>query len=286
VKPRGSACHVLFFSDGDEVSQVAEFHSPSSISVWHGEPRDKVFPFARSFGQSDSRYNKTAVNQKNKTNGTNMKSTPIRDPKKDIMLAPGNAALILIDYQPPQVSTVESIDRRTLITNIVALAKTAKLNDLPVILSTVNVSNGVNEDTIPELREVLKGVKPIDRSSINSWEDQDFVDAVKAAGCKKLIMCALWTEACLLFPALDALNEGYEVYPVTDAVGGTSQEAHRAALECMVQAGTRPTTWNSVHCELQRDWNRTKTVPGFVKTFVEHGNAGWFFNLAEHRAKK
>jgi nicotinamidase-related amidase len=149
-----------------------------------------------------------------------MKSTPIRNPEKDIMLAPGNAAVIFIDYQPPQVSTVESMDRLMLINNAVALAKTAKLYDLPIILSTVNVSNGVNEDTIPQLREVLTGVKPIDRSSINSWEDQDFVDAVKATGRKKLIMCALWTEACQLFPTLDALNEGYEVYPVTDVIGG------------------------------------------------------------------
>jgi nicotinamidase-related amidase len=215
-----------------------------------------------------------------------MKSTPIRKPEQDIMLAPGNAALILIDYQPPQVSTVESMDRRTLINNVVALAKTAKLHGLPVILSTVNVTTGVNEDTIPQLSEVLKGVRPIDRTSINSWEDQDFVDAVKATGRKKLIMCALWTEACLLFPALDALSEGYEVFPVTDAVGGTSPEAHRAALERMVQAGAKPTTWNSVHCELQRDWNRTQTVPGFVQTFIEHGNAGWFFNLETHRHKK
>lgn len=215
-----------------------------------------------------------------------MKSTPIRDPKKDIMLAPGNTALILIDYQPPQVSTVESMDRLTLINNVVALVKTAKLHGLPIILSTVNVSNGVNEDTIPQLREVLSGIKPIDRTSINSWEDQDFVEAVKATGCKKLLLCALWTEACLLFPALDALKEGYEVYPVTDAVGGTSPEAHRAALERMVQAGARPTTWNSVHCELQRDWNRTKTVPGFIQTFIEHGRAGWFFKLASEREKK
>ncbi len=216
-----------------------------------------------------------------------MKSTPIRKAENDIMLAPGNAALILIDYQPPQVSTVESIDRLKLVNNVVALAKTAKLHDLPIILSTVNVSNGVNEDTIPELAEVLEGVKTIDRTSINSWEDQDFVDAVKATGRKKLIMGALWTEACLLFPALDALNEGYEVYPVTDAVGGTSDEAHRSALERMVQAGARPTTWNSVHCELQRDWNRTKTVPGFVQIFVEHGRAGWFFRqVADRETKK
>lgn len=215
-----------------------------------------------------------------------MKSTPIRNPDQDIMLAPGNAALILIDYQPPQVSTAESMDRLMLINNVVALAKTAKLYDLPIILSTVNVSNGVNEDTIPQLASVLKGVKPIDRTSINWWEDQDFVDAVKATRRKKLIMCALWTEACLLFPALDTLNEGYEIYPVTDAVGGTSPEAHRAALERIVQAGGRPTTWNSVHCELQRDWNRTKTVPGFVQGFIENGMAGWFFNLEMHRKKK
>ena len=215
-----------------------------------------------------------------------MKSTPARDPKNDILLAPGNAALILIDYQPPQVFTVESIDRQKLINNVVALAKTAKLFDLPIILSTVNVSNGVNEDTIPQLADVLKGVRPVDRTSINSWEDEEFLAAVKATGRKKLIMCALWTEACLLFPTLDALSEGYEVYPVTDAVGGTSPESHRAALERMVQAGARPTTWNSVHCELQRDWARTKTVPGLVQILMEHGQAGWFLSLEAHRNKK
>ncbi len=214
-----------------------------------------------------------------------MKSTPVRKPENDIMLAPGNAALILIDYQPPQVSTVESIDRRTLISNVVALSKTAKLFDLPIILSTVNVSNGVNEDTIPELANLLKGVKSIDRTSINSWEDQEFVAAVKATGRKKLIMCALWTEACLLFPALDALSEGYEVYPVTDAVGGTSPESHRAALERMIHAGAKPTTWISVHCELQRDWARANTVPGFVQAVVEHGRPGWFLNLVEQRQR-
>src|SRR5438552_14079111 len=215
-----------------------------------------------------------------------MKITPIHKPENDILLAPGNAALILIDYQPAQISTIESIDRLTLVNNVVAVAKTAKLYDLPIILSTVNVSNGVNADTIPQLTNVLQGVKSSDRTSINLWEDQDFVDAVKATGRKKLIMCALWTEACLLFPALDALNEGYEVYPVTDAVGGTSPEAHRAALERMVHSGARPTTWNSLHCELQRDWNRGKTVPGFVQGFIEAGQAGWFFALEAAKQAK
>lgn len=215
-----------------------------------------------------------------------MKSSTIRPADGDILLAPGNAALILIDYQAPQVSTVESIDRRTLVNNVVALAKTAMLFDLPIVLTTVNVSSGVNPDTIPQLANVLKGVKSIDRTTINSWEDEEFVEAVKATGRKKLIIGALWTEACLLFPALDALNEGYEVYPVTDAVGGTSPEAHRAALERMVQAGARPTTWNSIHCELQRDWNRTKTVPGFVQTFIDHGPPGWFFALEAAKQAK
>ena len=214
-----------------------------------------------------------------------MKSTPIRAADKDHLLSPGNAAVIFIDYQPPQVSTVESMDRATLVNNIVALAKTAKLYGLPIVLSTVNVSTGVNEDTIPQLARVLTGVKAIDRTSINSWEDEDFLAAVKATGKRKLIMTALWTEACLLFPALDALKEGYEVFPVTDAVGGTSLEAHRAALERMVRAGAQPTTWNSLHCELQRDWARTKTVPGFVQNFIEHGPPGWFFakEAAKHK---
>jgi nicotinamidase-related amidase len=215
-----------------------------------------------------------------------MKSTPIRAPEKDHLLSPGNATVIIIDYQTPQVSTVESMSRSLLINNIVALAQTAKLYELPIVLTTVNVSNGVNPDTIPQLREVLAGVKSIDRTSINSWEDEEFVAAVKATGRKKLIMAALWTEACLLFPTLDALKEGYEVYPVTDAVGGTSLEAHQSALTRMVQAGAKLTTWNSLHCELQRDWAREKTVPGFLKGFIDSGAAGWFFKIASEKRDK
>src|SRR5208282_6507983 len=118
--------------------------------------------------------------------------------------------------------------------------------------------------TIPPLREVLSDLKEIDRTTINAWEDKEFLAAVKATGRKKLIMCALWTEACLIFPSLDALREGYEVYPVVDAVGGTSVEAHRAGLERIVQAGGKPVTWVQLICELQRDWQRKETVPAFV----------------------
>ena len=150
-----------------------------------------------------------------------MTSLPIRNQEEDHLLTPKNSVLILIDYQPPQVFTTKSMDRQQMINNVVALTKIAKNFGLPIILTTVNVTNGVNPDTIPQLRSVIPDVRSIDRTTINSWEDEQFLKAVKATGRKKLIMAALWTEACLIFPALDALKEGYEVYPVIDALGGT-----------------------------------------------------------------
>lgn len=209
-----------------------------------------------------------------------MRSTAPREAASDHLLAPGNAALLLIDYQPPQISTVRSIYTGDLVNNVVALARTARTFDLPIVLSTVNVSTGVNADTIPQLREVLPGVDPIDRTSINAWEDEDFLDAVRATGRRKLVMAALWTEACLLFPTLDAMSEGYEVYPVVDALGGTTREAHDAALARVSQGGAHLTSWNSVACELQRDWNRSDTVNGFRQNIIEHHHAwGWFLNM-------
>jgi nicotinamidase-related amidase len=157
------------------------------------------------------------------------------------------------------------MDRRALVENIVSVAKGAMLFKLPVVLSTVNVKSGRNQPTIKPLQDVLDGVESFDRSTINAWEDKEFLQAVKATGRKKLIMTALWTEACLTFPAIDALREGYEVYPVVDAVGGTSVEAHRAGLERIVQAGARPVSWVQVLCELQRDWVREETSGPFAK---------------------
>lgn len=183
---------------------------------------------------------------------------PIRDPKSDRLVTPQNAALLVIDYQKTQVDSVKSRDHKELIANVVAVARLAKLYGLPVVLSTVNVANGA-PPTIPELAAEFPDAKVIDRTTINSWEDEDFVGAVKATGRKKLIMTALWTEACLAFPTIDLLAEGYEVYPVVDAVGGTSREAHDTAIERVVQAGAQPITWVALACELQRDWNRTST---------------------------
>jgi nicotinamidase-related amidase len=187
----------------------------------------------------------------------------VRDPLTDHLLTPQNCALVVIDYQPSQVATVTSIEHQLLTDNIVSVARLAKLFDLPIVLSTVNVANGQGP-TIPELKSVLAEDEEIDRTQINSWEDPAFRRAVDATGRKKLIMTALWTEVCLAFPTLDALQAGFEVYPVVDAVGGTSPEAHRAGLERIVQAGAQPISWVSLACELQRDWARVDTVPDIV----------------------
>jgi nicotinamidase-related amidase len=194
-----------------------------------------------------------------------MTSLPIRDPIADHLLTPANSALILIDYQPTQFSSVRSMDPALLLRNIVSTVKTAKLFGCPIVHSTVNVSSGQNKPTVPELAELLEDSPPIDRTSINSWEDANFVAAVRATGRRKLVFCALWTEACMAFAALDAMTERYEVYPVVDAIAGTSVEAHRAGLERVTRAGGKPTSWVSLACELQRDWARQGTVPGFVQ---------------------
>ena len=194
-----------------------------------------------------------------------MASAPIRDQRGDHLLTPQNAALVLIDYQPSQFGTVRSMDTDLLVENIVSTVKTAKAFGLPIVHSTVNVASGQGQPTVPELAELLKDSPPIDRTSVNSWEDTDFVAAVRATGRRKLIFCALWTEVCMAFAALDALQEGYEVYPVVDSIGGTSLEAHRAGVERVVQAGGVPTGWVSLACELQRDWNRLETVPQLVE---------------------
>ncbi len=200
-----------------------------------------------------------------------MASAPIRDPVSDHLLTPQNAALIIIDYQPVQVNSIASMDRQKLIDNIVGVAKIGLAYGLPIIHSTVNVKTGLNKPPIPQLRKVLDGIETFDRTTINAWEDVEFVQSVKAAGRKKLIMTALWTEACLTFPSLDALREGYEVYPVVDAVGGTSVEAHEAALRRIEQAGGKLISWTQLLCELQRDWARKETVPVFMDLFIQIG---------------
>jgi nicotinamidase-related amidase len=194
-----------------------------------------------------------------------MTSAPIRDPLADHLITPQNAALLLIDYQPAQVASIRSTDHELLVKNAVSTVRTIKAFDVPVVHSTVNVASGQGQPTIPELAGLLQNDKPLDRTTVNSWEDTEFLEAVRATGRRKLIICALWTEVCMAFAALDALRERYEVYPVVDAIGGTSVEAHRAGLDRVVQAGGQPISWVSLACELQRDWARQDTVQDVVE---------------------
>jgi len=194
-----------------------------------------------------------------------MTSAPIRDPLADHLLTPQNAAFLLIDYQPSQLAGIHSMDRDLLLKNAVSTVKTVKAFDVPVVHSTINVASGRGKPTLPELADLLTDDKPLDRTTTNSWEDIEFRAVVHATGRRKLIICALWTEICMAFTALDALREGYEVYPVVDAIGGTSPEAHRAGLERVLQAGGQPISWVSLAVELQRDWARQDTVQAVIE---------------------
>ena len=157
------------------------------------------------------------------------------------------------------------MDAALLLKNAVSTVRIIKTFGVPVVHSTVNVTSGRGQPTLPDLAALLAEDKPLDRTTVNSWEDIEFLRAVHATGRRKLIICALWTEICMAFTALDALHEGYEVYPVVDAIGGTSPEAHRAGLERVTQAGGKPVSWVSLACELQRDWAREDTVEAVIE---------------------
>src|SRR6476661_5554992 len=210
-----------------------------------------------------------------------MCSEPIRDPVKDHLLTPQNAAFIVIDYQPVQVNSIASMERQRLVSNIVRAAKVAVAYGLPVVHSTVNVKTGKNKPPIAALRKILGELPTYDRTTINAWEDIEFRKAVEATGRRKLIMTALWTEACLTFPALDALKAGYEVYVVADAIGGTSVTAHEMALRRVEQAGAKMTSVTQLFCELQRDWQRKETLPGFMTLFFDMGGSAGVVAAAE-----
>ncbi|WP_265445449.1 isochorismatase family protein [Flexivirga meconopsidis] len=182
---------------------------------------------------------------------------PIRDPQTDHLLTPQNSAIVLIDFQPGQYATVGSATRDEINLGAITLAKLAHAYQVPTVVTTVAVDMGVNQPTVPELMNELPGVDQIDRTGVNSWEDADFRAAIEATGRKKIIMAGLWTEVCLAFPTLDMLEEGYEIYPVIDAVGGVSSVTHESAITRMVQAGAHPITSLALGCELMRNWARS-----------------------------
>lgn len=191
----------------------------------------------------------------------------------DALLTPENCALILIDHQPFQMTGLKSHDPQTIVNNVVALAKLAKVWDVPTLLTVVLEREGGK--ILKQLQDVFPDQQPLDRTWINTWEDPNVIDWVEKTGRKKIIMAGLWTEICLAMPTIQALGEGYEVYIVTDASGGVSLEAHEMAVRRMVQAGAVPITWAVVGAELQRDWARVETRAGFGGVMVDHlGSVG------------
>jgi nicotinamidase-related amidase len=201
----------------------------------------------------------------------NMQNTRPTKVGLDAMLTPDNCALVLIDHQPFQVSAVKNIDPALMLNNVVALAKTAKAFGVPTLLTSVVKDRG--GFIVRSLQSVFPEQVPIDRTTINTWEDRRCVDWVKSTGRKKIVMAALWTEVCLAFPVIHALGEDYEVYFVTDASGGTSAEAHEMGIQRMIQAGAVPMTWIVFLSELQRDWAREASVPKVAEILIEHGGA-------------
>ena len=179
--------------------------------------------------------------------------TPVtREAKTDHLLSPENAALVLIDFQPSLIDGTNSIDHDVLINNVTALTKAAQLFDLPIVLSTIGVGAGYQGDTVATIKDLLPGIETVDRRAVNAWEEEAFRAAIEATGRRKLIIAALWTEVCLVFPALDLIRDGYEVYAVSDSSGGTTLDAHNRGMERMVQAGVVPVTWEAVMAEIGR----------------------------------
>jgi nicotinamidase-related amidase len=187
----------------------------------------------------------------------------------DALLTPEKSIVILIDHQPFQFANLHSHDPGLIQNNVVGLAKMAKAFNVPTLLTTVLEERGGY--LIKALQDVFPDQKPIDRTFINTWEDQRVVDAVKKSGRKQLVIAALYTEICLAMPVIQALGEGYDVFAVTDASGGVTLEAHDMAVRRMVQAGAVPITCMAVAAEWQRDWAREKTVPGMAEVLSAHG---------------
>jgi nicotinamidase-related amidase len=189
------------------------------------------------------------------------------------MLTPGDCALALVDYQPAMFSGVNSHDRTTIVQNVQIIAKSARLFKVPTILSTV-AAESFSGAMIPEVSNIFPNRVPIDRTSINAWLDRNFRGAIEKTGKKKIVLAGLWTEACVLFPTLDLLQSGYEVYIPTDACGDISTEAHERAVARLVQAGAVPITSLQFLFELQQDWARSETYDGCMDIMKAHSPYG------------
>lgn len=184
------------------------------------------------------------------------------------LLRPEDSVLVLIDHQPFQLANLHSHEPQLVVNNTTALAKAAKVFGVPTILTSVIADRGGY--IFPQITDVFPGQEVIDRTFINTWEDQKAVDAVKATGRKQLIIAGLWTEICVAMPAIQAAGEGWDVTVITDASGGVSVEAHEVALKRMAAAGVNLMTWFALAGEWQRDWARMDTAPGLTEILVQH----------------
>jgi len=207
----------------------------------------------------------------------------------EALLRPEDSILVLIDHQPYQFANLHSHEPTMIINNVVALAKLAKVFNVPTILTSVIEERGGY--LIKGLLDVFPEQKPINRTFINTWEDPKVTDIVKKSRRKQLILAGLFTEICVVMPAIQALGEGYDVFVVTDACGGVSVEAHDMAVRRMVQAGVVPINWLAVLGEWQRDWAREKSAAGVAGVVLEHGGASaaafaWEVQLLASHAKQ
>ncbi|MFB7129624.1 hydrolase [Kitasatospora sp. NPDC056273] len=198
---------------------------------------------------------------------TQVSATPSPD-----LLTPDNAVVLFVDHQPQMFFGTGSGDRTAIVNATVGLAKAARAFDVPTVLTTV-AAESFSGPLLPQLAAVFPKAEVLDRTSMNAWEDEAVVEAVKATGRGKVVIAGLWTEVCLVLPVLSMIDQGYEVYVVTDASGGVSPQAHEHAVRRMTQAGAVPVTWVQVLLELQRDWARTETYGVVTDIVKEHGGA-------------
>jgi nicotinamidase-related amidase len=188
------------------------------------------------------------------------------------LLTPDNCVVTLIDHQPQMLFGVSNFDRQSIINNTVALAKAARVFDLPVVLSTVE-SKSFSGKIWPQITAVFPNQVPIERTSMDAWDDKNFVAAIQKSGRKKIVLAGLWTETCVALPTIQALHDGYEIYVVEDCCGDVSQLAHDNAMKRVVQAGAKPVTSLSVMLEWQRDWAETDTYDAVMDIVKTHYGA-------------
>src|SRR5215831_10774787 len=196
------------------------------------------------------------------------------------LLTPNESVVALIDYQPQMFFGVGSHERHLVLNNAVALAKAARLFEVPVILTTV-VGKTFAGTLLPEIQIVFSGQDPIERTTMNSWEDRKFKSALTEFGRKKIILAGLWTEVCVCFPSIDAIAEGYEVHVPTDACADLTIEAHERAVQRAIQVGVVPMTTLQVMFEWQRDWARSETYDGCMEILKAHSAHGIGLHYAD-----